>query len=74
VVGIPVVPTGFAFSLIDGMRFVGFRNEQAATYAANASAYLTGKPGVCLCVPGPGVVHSLVSSFVPPHQRTHCIG
>lgn len=40
-----------------GLRFIGFRNEQFASYAAMAYGYLTGKPGVCLVVGGPGVLH-----------------
>nr|KAF6420419.1 2-hydroxyacyl-CoA lyase 1 [Molossus molossus] len=35
------------------------RNEQAACYAASAIGYLTGRPGVCLVVSGPGLVHAL---------------
>ena len=55
-----------------GIKYVGMRNEQAASYAAGAygcMSYLfasvfihhhfcfidlTGKPAVCLVVPGPG--------------------
>jgi thiamine pyrophosphate-dependent acetolactate synthase large subunit-like protein len=33
-----------------GIRFISFRNEQAAVYAAAAYGYLTGRPGVCICV------------------------
>ncbi|KAJ9614308.1 hypothetical protein H2200_002444 [Cladophialophora chaetospira] len=40
-----------------GIRFISFRNEQAAAYAATAYGYLTGNPGVCICVGGPGVFH-----------------
>lgn len=40
-----------------GIRFISFRNEQAAAYAASAYGYLTGKPGVCISVGGPGVFH-----------------
>ena len=40
-----------------GIRFISFRNEQAAAYAATAYGYLTGKPGVCISVGGPGVIH-----------------
>ncbi|KAK5678320.1 hypothetical protein LTS10_009492 [Elasticomyces elasticus] len=40
-----------------GIRFISFRNEQAAAYAATAYGYLTGKPGVCISVGGPGVFH-----------------
>jgi len=58
IVGIPVV--GIAEAAIDlGIRFIGFRNEQAAGYAATAYGYLTGKPGVCLVVGGPGVLHAM---------------
>jgi 2-hydroxyacyl-CoA lyase 1 len=42
-----------------GIQYIGFRNEQAASYAAGACGYLTGTPGVCLVVSGPGVVHAL---------------
>ena len=41
------------------MTYVGMRNEQAASYAAQASGYLTGRPGACLTVCGPGVIHAL---------------
>lgn len=40
-----------------GLKFIGMRNEQSACYAAQAIGYLTKKPGVCLVVPGPGVLH-----------------
>ncbi len=57
-VGIPVVDIAEeAINL--GIRFIGFRNEQACSYAASAYGYLTGKPGVCLLVGGPGVLHGL---------------
>ena len=57
-VGLPV--TDIAEQAIDlGIRFVGFRNEQAASYAATAYGYITGKPGVCLVVGGPGVIHGM---------------
>ncbi|KAK5940643.1 hypothetical protein PMZ80_007060 [Knufia obscura] len=57
-VGLPV--TDIAEQAIDlGIRFIGFRNEQACSYAATAYGYLTGKPGVCLLVGGPGVIHGM---------------
>lgn len=57
-VGIPVVQVAEeAISL--GIRFIAFRNEQAASYAATAYGYLTGRPGVCLVVGGPGVIHAM---------------
>ncbi len=64
IVGIPVVEIAEeAINL--GIRFIGFRNEQAASYAASAYGYLTGRPGVCLVVGGPGVLHAMagVRSF-----------
>ena len=57
-VGVPVADIAEeAISL--GIRFIGFRNEQACSYAATAYGYLTGKPGVCLLVGGPGILHGM---------------
>ncbi|KAA8908309.1 hypothetical protein TRICI_004795 [Trichomonascus ciferrii] len=61
IVGIPVIEVAEA-CIAQGIRFIAFRNEQAATYAASAYGYLTGKPGVCLVVGGPGVVHALAGA------------
>lgn len=58
IVGIPVIEVAEK-CIARGIEFVAFRNEQAATYAATAYGYLTGKPGVALVVGGPGVVHAL---------------
>lgn len=57
IVGIPVVEVADKL-IAHGVRFVAFRNEQAALYAASIYGYLTGKPGVLLVVGGPGVVHA----------------
>ncbi|PGH12737.1 hypothetical protein AJ79_04098 [Helicocarpus griseus UAMH5409] len=58
IVGIPVVEIAEeAINL--GIRFIAFRNEQAASYAASVYGYMTGKPGVCLVVGGPGVLHAM---------------
>lgn len=58
IVGVPV--SDIAEQAINiGMRFIGFRNEQTASYAATAYGYLTGRPGVCLVVGGPGVLHAI---------------
>jgi len=43
----------------EGVAYLGMRNEQSAAYAAGAYGYLTGRPGACLTVTGPGVVHGL---------------
>lgn len=58
IVGIPIVEVGDAL-IEEGVRFIAFRNEQAASYAASAYGYLTGKPGVLLVVGGPGVIHAM---------------
>ncbi|KAI8088353.1 thiamine pyrophosphate enzyme, N-terminal TPP binding domain-containing protein [Thamnidium elegans] len=58
IVGIPVVEVAEA-CVAAGIRFIGFRNEQSAAYAASIYGYLSGRPGVCLSVGGPGVVHAL---------------
>ena len=42
-----------------GIRYIGFRNEQAAGYAAAAAGFLTGVPAVLLTVSGPGAVHGV---------------
>lgn len=58
ILGIPVIELANAISE-SGIQFYAFRNEQAASYAAGAEGYLTGRPGVCLTVSGPGLVHAL---------------
>ncbi|MXY56290.1 MAG: oxalyl-CoA decarboxylase [Gammaproteobacteria bacterium] len=57
IVGFPV--QGFAAEAQRaGITYVGMRNEQAASYAAHAAGYLTGRPQGCLTVSGPGVIHA----------------
>ncbi|REJ76484.1 MAG: oxalyl-CoA decarboxylase [Acidobacteria bacterium] len=58
IVGFPVFGLAAA-AQAEGIRYYGFRNEQAASYAAGAVGYLTGRPGVCLSVSGPGMVHAI---------------
>jgi len=58
VVGFPVVPIAIAAQK-EGIRYLGFRNEQSASYAAGAVGYLTGRPGACLAVSGPGMIHAI---------------
>ena len=58
VVGFPVGPIATAAQK-EGINYVGMRNEQAASYAAQAYGYMTGRPGACITVTGPGVVHGL---------------
>ncbi|KAK9695968.1 Thiamine pyrophosphate enzyme, C-terminal TPP binding domain [Popillia japonica] len=58
IVGFPVIEFGMACQM-EGLHYIGMRNEQAACYAAQAIGYLTGKPGVCLAVSGPGFLHTV---------------
>ncbi|MGI8925989.1 MAG: oxalyl-CoA decarboxylase [Tepidiformaceae bacterium] len=58
IVGIPVIPIAI-HAQREGIKFLGFRNEQSASYAAGAVGYLTGRPGVCLGVSGPGMIHGI---------------
>jgi 2-hydroxyacyl-CoA lyase 1 len=58
IVGFPVTAIAAAAQK-EGVAYLGMRNEQSAAYAAGAYGYLTGRPGACLVVTGPGVVHGL---------------
>jgi 2-hydroxyacyl-CoA lyase 1 len=58
IVGVPVIPIAI-MAQREGIKYYGFRNEQAASYAAAAVGYLTGRPGVCLGVSGPGMIHGV---------------
>src|SRR5438045_7514696 len=58
VVGFPITAIAVAAQK-EGIAYLGMRNEQSAAYAAGAYGYLTGRPGACLTVTGPGVVHGL---------------
>lgn len=42
----------------DDIRFVTVRHEQAATFMADGYARVSGRPGVALVVPGPGVYNA----------------
>ena len=56
IVGVPVVEIGIA-AQATGIKYIGCRNEQAASYAASAIGFLSQRPAVCLTVPGPGLLH-----------------
>ncbi len=58
IVGFPVFAIAEAAQR-EGLTYLGMRNEQAASYAAAAVGYLTGRPGACLVVSGPGMVHAI---------------
>ncbi len=58
IVGFPVFGTAMAAQK-EGIQFIGMRNEQAASYAAAAVGFLTGRPAACLTVSGPGMIHGI---------------
>ncbi len=60
VVGIPVTDVARAAQR-SGIRYVGFRHEQAAGHAAAAAGFLTQRPGICLTVSAPGFLNGLVA-------------
>jgi 2-hydroxyacyl-CoA lyase 1 len=57
VVGIPVAGIAAEANKI-GLRYVGMRHEMPATYAAQATSYLTGRLGASLVVSGPGALNA----------------
>ena len=57
IVGFPVIGVAAAAQKA-GITYIGMRNEQSASYAAQAAGYLTGRPQACLTVSGPGVIHA----------------
>ncbi|MGE0218916.1 MAG: oxalyl-CoA decarboxylase [Mycolicibacterium sp.] len=59
-VGIPITDLA-RVAQAEGIRFLGFRHESAAGHAAAAAGFLTGKPGICLTVSGPGFLNGLVA-------------
>ena len=44
-----------------GLRYIGFRHEASAGAAAAIAGYLTGKPGICLTVSGPGFLNAMAA-------------
>ncbi|ETN38731.1 uncharacterized protein HMPREF1541_06769 [Cyphellophora europaea CBS 101466] len=66
--GLPVIDIAQE-SMNLGINFISFRNEQAAVLAASSYGYLTGKPGVCICVGGPGVLNTFPGI---PHAAANC--
>ncbi len=58
------LPGGAVLPLYDamysaGIRHLMMRHEQAAAFAADGYARVTGKPGVCLSTSGPGATNML---------------
>ena len=61
ILGFPVIELAVHLHL-NGIHFFGFRNEQAASYAAGIEGFLTGRPGICFTVPGPGFTNALTGA------------
>lgn len=59
-VGIPITDLA-RLAQANGIRYIGFRHEEAAGYAAAAAGYLTQRPGICLTVSAPGFLNGLVA-------------
>ncbi|MBV8450674.1 MAG: oxalyl-CoA decarboxylase [Deltaproteobacteria bacterium] len=66
--GIPITDLS-RLSQAQGMRFIAFRHEQNAGYAAAITGYLTQKPGICLTVSAPGFLNGLGALA---HATTNC--
>lgn len=64
VVGIPVTDMA-RHAQAEGIRYIGFRHEQSAGYAAAASGFLP-KTRICLTVSAPGFLNGLTAL---PTQR-----
>jgi acetolactate synthase-1/2/3 large subunit len=62
VFGLPGVQLDWAFDALyearDRLRVYHTRHEQTTAYMADGYARTTGRPGVCLVVPGPGVLNA----------------
>ena len=60
--GIPGVQLDWAVDALrkaeNQIRYMVPRHEQATSYMADGFARTTGKPGVCMVVPGPGVLNA----------------
>ena len=76
--GIPGVQLDFAVDALrrsDAIAFRTTRNEQAASYMADGYARTSGRPGVCMVVPGPGVLNALagLSTAYACSSRVLCV-
>src|SRR6185312_6798374 len=61
--GVPGVQLDYAMDGLsrvkDQVTYINTRHEQAAAYMADGYARTTGQPGVCMVVPGPGLLNAL---------------
>ncbi|MCS7207564.1 MAG: thiamine pyrophosphate-binding protein [Dehalococcoidia bacterium] len=56
--GVQIMPAFDALARLPGIRLITTRHEQATTYMADGYARTSGKVGVALVVPGPGVLNA----------------
>ncbi len=61
VAGIPITDLA-RLAQAEGIRYIGFRHEESAAYAATITGYLTKRPGICLTVSAPGFLNGLVGT------------
>ncbi len=79
VFGLPGVQLDWAFDALyearDHIRVIHTRHEQATSYMADGYARSTGKLGVCLVVPGPGVLNAMagLATAYACNSRVLCI-
>jgi acetolactate synthase-1/2/3 large subunit len=79
VFGIPGVQLDWAVDALrkaeNAIRFVVPRHEQATSYMADGFARTTGRPGVCMIVPGPGVLNAAagLATAYACNSRVLCI-
>jgi acetolactate synthase I/II/III large subunit len=77
--GVPGVQLDYAVDglarVSDRLAYLNTRHEQATSYMADGYARSTGKPGVCLVVPGPGLLNALagVATAYANNSRVLCI-
>jgi acetolactate synthase-1/2/3 large subunit len=76
--GIPGVQLDYAVDALRRTPSIAFRttrNEQSTSYMADGFARTTGMPGVCMVVPGPGVLNALagLSTAFACNSQVLCI-
>ncbi len=76
--GIPGVQLDWAVDALRKSSSIAFRttrNEQSTSYMADGFSRTTGKPGVCMVVPGPGVLNALagLSTAYACGSRVLCV-
>lgn len=74
VAGDPITPLISSAEKL-GIKYLGFRNEQAASYAASAISFLTQRSriGVCMTVAGPGLTNALTGLANANANQWPCI-